>query len=383
MKKFCFVVSFVLIVFALPCPSLAAGRITPSGGGTVSVGQTFTVTVIASGADFDTLQGVISVTGPVSVSSFTAGSATWLPGKAPSNGAQFVGMASATNSLLVATIKLKATAVGSGAVSVSGARMALAGNQVSDAGGSAGFSVVAASSKSSTASPPSSSSLPSSSSSTPTPVVDEKLAKPSEITISKSDKFSADFENGTVTGLIISGTVPANFSADLFFSPELILPKDIVLTAQSGSNGKFTYNIDFPVKTGFYKLQVQGRKDLALTPKSDEIKFELSSTNGGALSVVGASEKKKEFDWSQIYILIVSVIVLTGAIVSIIVRRRRKLASSMNEPIVPSELAPAKESATLITPTAPISSTIPEERVETVAPEANQQNGYDSTNLPN
>ncbi|TSC93603.1 MAG: hypothetical protein Athens101428_623, partial [Candidatus Berkelbacteria bacterium Athens1014_28] len=28
MKKFCFVVSFVLIVFALPCPSLAAGRIT-------------------------------------------------------------------------------------------------------------------------------------------------------------------------------------------------------------------------------------------------------------------------------------------------------------------------------------------------------------------
>ena len=96
----------------------AAGGVFPSGGGTKTVGQTFTVSVNASGTTFDSLQGIISVSGPVSVVSFAAGGATWLPGKTPANGSQFVGIATATNSLNVATITLKATAEGSGAETV-------------------------------------------------------------------------------------------------------------------------------------------------------------------------------------------------------------------------------------------------------------------------
>ncbi len=63
--------------------AFAAGGIYASGGGTKTIGQTFTITVAASGAEFDSLQGKIAVSGPVDIVSFSAGSATWLPGKTP------------------------------------------------------------------------------------------------------------------------------------------------------------------------------------------------------------------------------------------------------------------------------------------------------------
>ena len=125
-------------------PAFAAGGITASGGGSNNAGNVFTVTVRASGATFDSLQGLISVSGTVSGGSFSAGGATWLPGKSPDNNNQFVGITSPTSSLTVATIKLKGTKVGSGKVTVSGVRLARSGAEVGTGGGSASFTITPA-----------------------------------------------------------------------------------------------------------------------------------------------------------------------------------------------------------------------------------------------
>lgn len=138
------IVTFGLIIALLPVTAFAAGSITPSGGGKFAAGTTFTITVKASGATFDSLQGKISISGPVSVVSFSAGSATWLPDKAPANNNQFVGISSATSSLTVATIKLKGTSTGSGAVTVSGVRLARSGGEVGTGGGSTSFTITPA-----------------------------------------------------------------------------------------------------------------------------------------------------------------------------------------------------------------------------------------------
>lgn len=122
-------------------PAHAAAGIFASGGGTVTAGERFTVTVKASGTTFDSLQGTISVSGPVEIVSFSPGSATWLPGKSPANGQQFVGIASATNSLVVARITLRGTKEGSGSVSVGGVKLASKGAIVGTDGGSTSFKI--------------------------------------------------------------------------------------------------------------------------------------------------------------------------------------------------------------------------------------------------
>lgn len=137
-------VVLTLVLSFLPQPAFAAAGIVPSGGTTVQNGQTFTVTVRASGATFDSLQGLISVSGPVSIVSFSAGGATWLPGKAPANNNQFVGIVSPTSSLTVATIRLKGTKEGSGTVKVTGARLARNGAEVGSAGGTTSFTITRA-----------------------------------------------------------------------------------------------------------------------------------------------------------------------------------------------------------------------------------------------
>jgi len=142
LRLFAFFAATFLILPVLP--AYAAGSITPSGGGKYTNGSTFTITVRASGATFDSLQGIISVTGPVSIVSFAAGGATWLPGKAPANNSQFVGITSATSSLTVATIRLKGTKEGSGKVTVSGVRLAKSGAEVGTSGGSTSFTITRA-----------------------------------------------------------------------------------------------------------------------------------------------------------------------------------------------------------------------------------------------
>lgn len=146
MKKL-FISLFATALATLPLvtalPALAAGA-SVSGGGTKTVGQNFTVTVTASGAEFDSLQGMISVSGPVSIVSFAAGGATWLPGKSPKNGGQFVGITTPTSRLTVASITLRGTKEGSGSVSVSGVKLARNGAYVGSSGGSTSFTITRA-----------------------------------------------------------------------------------------------------------------------------------------------------------------------------------------------------------------------------------------------
>ncbi|MEX0594573.1 MAG: hypothetical protein WD157_00525 [Patescibacteria group bacterium] len=134
------------IFLFLPPSALAAGSgyISASGGGTKTAGSNFTVSVFAGGTTFDSLQGKISVVGPVTIVSFYAGSATWLPGKSPANNNQFVGITSARSSLTVATITLRGTSTGSGYVSVSGVRLAYSGSEVGTSGGSTSFTIIPA-----------------------------------------------------------------------------------------------------------------------------------------------------------------------------------------------------------------------------------------------
>ncbi|MEI6478392.1 MAG: hypothetical protein WCO52_05405 [bacterium] len=129
------------IALMLPSAAWASAGIFASGGGTFTVGQSFTVTVTASGDSFDSVQGSFSVSGPVSVVSVTPGGATWLPGKTPSNGGQFVGITSATSSMTIAKITLKGTSAGSGSVSVSGVKLARSGTLVGTSGSGTSFTI--------------------------------------------------------------------------------------------------------------------------------------------------------------------------------------------------------------------------------------------------
>lgn len=143
MKKIIASIAIVAIaLLTIPSSTLAAAGIFASGGGTKTVGQTFTVTVSASGGDFNAFQGSISISGPVSVVSFDAGSAdTWM--SKPSNGGTFAGalLGRTSSSLTIASIKLKGNNAGSGSVSVSGVVLKNGASTVSNSGNSASFTI--------------------------------------------------------------------------------------------------------------------------------------------------------------------------------------------------------------------------------------------------
>lgn len=405
MKKYLVgLVIFALTLLTLPNQTSAAGGIYPSGGGTKTVGQNFTVSVVASGATFDSLQGVISVTGPVSILSFSAGSATWLPGKTPANGTQFVGIVSETNSLTVASISLKATAVGSGTVTVSGVRLAHAGNEVGTSGGSAGYTIIKAPnlpgaikvSSSTHPNPdesyeattvelswekasgvksfsylidqasdtiPASKATSSETSATysdlavgahcfhikalnaegwgstthfqinikePEPKISEELSKPSNIRIEKGDNFINDLDNGTLSGIVISGKTESGFTANIYLSPEPTVPEDRKLSVEADDSGNFRLELDYPIKTGFYKLTVQGQKDKVLTPISDEIKFELTQAKGGNItlltekdvSAIGVFDRVKTN--YLIIVLTIAAVIASAVLALMIICRKRK-----------------------------------------------------------
>lgn len=141
MKRILIAIALLLFTVGTTPKAFAEGGIFPSGGGKKTVGQTFTINVVASGATFDSLQGVISISGPVDIVAFSPGGATWMPGKTPSNGGQFVGLTSPTDSVTVATIKLRGKSPGSGSVTVSNAKLASNMSYVGTGGGAAGFTI--------------------------------------------------------------------------------------------------------------------------------------------------------------------------------------------------------------------------------------------------
>jgi len=141
MKKLVF--AFILSSFAiLVLPKLAfAAGVSVSGGSLKYPGDTSTVSITASGATFNAFQGTISSSGVVKITGCTAGSATWVT--QPTGAGSFVGMVtSAVSSFRIATCSIKATAIGSGSVSVSGVDLDNNGSTVGTSGGSTGFDIV-------------------------------------------------------------------------------------------------------------------------------------------------------------------------------------------------------------------------------------------------
>jgi len=131
-----------LATFSSPLLAQASGGyMSPSGGGKFVTGQTFTIKVTAAGASFNAFQGQISVSGPVSIVSFSQGSYSLINGKV-GNGSSFAAyVTSSVSSLTVATIQLKGTKEGTGSVSVSGVRLANSGTEVGTTGGSTSFTI--------------------------------------------------------------------------------------------------------------------------------------------------------------------------------------------------------------------------------------------------
>lgn len=365
MRKILSSIIIAVITFAsLPFSANAAGGIYASGGGAKTVGQTFTVTVAASGATFDTIHGAISVSGPVSVSSFSYGDATWM--SKPSNGGTFDGafLGSKKTSFTIATIKLKATGVGSGAVSVSGASLKNAGTVVGSGSGGATYTISKALvppgqvEVSSTTHPDQNTpyeattialawtkasgvtafsylldqaadTTPAATATSgdvavsypdkavgiyyfhiraqnadgwggathfkinikePDPKINEGLSAPSDIKIEKDSTFVNDVEKGTVSGLVISGTLEAGFTANITLTPAPTLPEEKLMTAVADSSGKFSLLLDFPIVTGFHTLSIQGQQEKVLTPVSNVVNFEITQSKGGGINILSASD---------------------------------------------------------------------------------------------
>lgn len=339
--------------------SFAAG-ISATGGGTFTTGQQFTVTVTATGDSFDSVQGTISVKGPASVVSFNAGGATWLPGKAPKNGGEFVGITSATNSLLIAKITLKGTEPGSGSVQVSGVKLARSGTLVGTSGSAASFTIQRALTPPSAVkvsssthpdqgqayeattadlawtkdsgvlefaysfdqaagtTPPATTTSVNTSASYPNlaigtyyfhirarnndgwgstshykimvkepdPKINESLAKPTFSGIDTATTYTTNLDDGTLTGIEITGTSEPGYTLIPTFTPALTVPEGKDLKATVDPQGKWKILLDFPVRSGLYQLTVQGLKDKTLTPVSDPLKFEVSIASQGSVRAI-------------------------------------------------------------------------------------------------
>ncbi len=129
-----------LAIFALPSITKAAG-ISVSGGSLKYPADTSSVSITASGTTFNAFQGTISSSGVVKITSCSAGSALWVT--QPTGAGGFVGaLTSGASSFHIATCSIKATATGSGSVSVSGVQLANNGPIVGTDGGSVSFSIV-------------------------------------------------------------------------------------------------------------------------------------------------------------------------------------------------------------------------------------------------
>lgn len=355
---------FTLLVGLLPSQTRAAAGIFASGGGTKTVGQSFTVTVKASGTTFDSLQGSISVSGPVSVTAFSAGGATWLPGKSPSNGNTFVGITSATSSVTVATITLKGTGTGSGSVNVSGAKLAKSGSIVATESGGVSFTINRAPTppggvevKSATHPDQNTAydartielawtkangvtgfqfGLDQTADTTPSgdlsqdttakyenkevgtyyfhirakngdgfgptthfkitikPGIDTGLAKPTITGFTKTETFASQPLDGTVSGFLLTGTSPVEYAPTITVDPAWTLPEGKNLSPELNADGIFSLLVDFPVKSGFYKLTVQGKKGDVLTPVSDTYLMEASVANGGSVRFITAKDSQSK-----------------------------------------------------------------------------------------
>lgn len=138
------VLLLVLTTAIFPQTTFAAG-VSASGGGSYTVGTSFTVNVVASGATFNTFVGDIVIAGPVSAS-IAKGSYSSDPSDTLGSGGKHFdgGITSATTSFTIARISLRGTAVGSGSVTIKNVSLINNGVVTATGGGSTSFTITRA-----------------------------------------------------------------------------------------------------------------------------------------------------------------------------------------------------------------------------------------------
>ncbi|MFA7253002.1 MAG: hypothetical protein WC107_00430 [Patescibacteria group bacterium] len=120
----------------------------------------------------------------------------------------------------------------------------------------------------------------------PDPKIQEQLQKPHDINARKSDPFTNNIKDGTVSGLLISGYTEPNYMANIKLDPSPTLPENKLMSVKAGLDGKFEFLVDFPIKSGFYRLTIQGQDNKLLTPVSDPVIFEVSQAKGGTVTML-------------------------------------------------------------------------------------------------
>lgn len=116
--------------------------------------------------------------------------------------------------------------------------------------------------------------------------INETLNPPYDIEIKKGLGYINDIETGMVTGLTINGKTEPGYDANIILSPTPELPEGKLLTTKTNLDGEFSLAIDFPIKSGFYTLTVQGQLEKVLTPLSKKIAFEISHVKGGEINII-------------------------------------------------------------------------------------------------
>lgn len=394
----------ILILFTLsillPASRVFAAGISVSAGSSGYVGDSVTVTITASGTTFNAFSGTIGISGPISVTATYPGDALWVT--KPDGAGSFAGaLTDSTTSFRIARLTVRGTGIGTGHVSISGAKLADKGPVVGTDGGSVAVSF------SRRPTPPGTITVASATHpdqetayeatavtinwdqpsgvtgfsylfdqiadtippgtvadanttvtyenqavgvyyfhikakngdgwgpvthfkvqiKEPDPKVNDKLAKPHDITVRKAEKFTNNITDGLFTGLVVSGMTEPDFMANIRLEPMPILPENKILSAKADATGNFQYAFDFPIPAGFYKLTVQGQNNKILTPTSDALPFEISQAKGGTITMLTSADEKEpvippkkwweKINWIPITIASASIALL--AIIAIIV----------------------------------------------------------------
>ncbi|MFA6963136.1 MAG: fibronectin type III domain-containing protein [Patescibacteria group bacterium] len=167
----------------------------------------------------------------------------------------------------------------------------------------------------------------------PDPKIKEEIAKPSDISISKTSDFKNIIADGTASGIKISGLTLPEYMANIKLEPSPKIPEGKLMSAKADANGRFEFLIDFPIPAGSYILTVQGQNNKTLTPVSDPIRFELSQKEGGSIQIVTASDENvpiippkkwhEKVNWLAVSIAIASLWLISAAIIVTLAVRKK------------------------------------------------------------
>jgi hypothetical protein len=166
----------------------------------------------------------------------------------------------------------------------------------------------------------------------PDPKIKEDLAKPTVAEIKKAGSYAQNPIEGTISGLVISGTTLPNYMANIKLEPLPKIPDNKIMSAKADESGHFEFVLDFPITAGFYKLTIQGQDNKTLTPLSDPVPFELSLAKGGTITMLTEADTNppviptpkwyERLNWMNVAIVLI--ILLLASVIANFIQMRRK-----------------------------------------------------------